>query len=148
MSALDKEIEYGVLAMQQHRAVACVLRHLSTVAVAAVAAALVTSCGATEPPSARGLAARVSGCARITAQKPTQTELHNVTCIFTGSPNVLVDIAPGCCVQGSLWAATVDFNTIKAGVGYWSALDPTAVDFDVIIASIGGRQVNSPAVSH
>jgi hypothetical protein len=135
---------------------------------------MVTSCGATatKPSSARRLAAQVSGCTRITAQKPVQMELQDVACIFPGadepmriatfansgderrwiadggSPSSPDPHYPGCCVQGSLSAATVDFDSIKAEVGYWSAVDPTAVEFDVIIASIGGRQVNSPAVSH
>jgi hypothetical protein len=168
----DEEIKYGDLVMPQYRVATCVLRHLTTVAVATVVAAMLTSCGAAKPPSARRLAARVSGCTRITTQKRVQMELQDVTCVFSGFDGP-VDIAtfanssderrwiadggspgspdphyPGCCVQGSLWAATVDFNRMKAEVGYWSALDPAGLDFDVIIDSIGGHQVNSPAVSH
>ena len=50
-------------------------------------------------------------------------------------------------IEGDLWAATVDFNKLKAEVGYYSAMDPTAVDFSVITSALGGRQVNSPAWS-
>lgn len=135
---------------------------------------MLTACGstATVPSSARTLAARISGCVHVTAQKSVQMELQDVTCIFPGADES-VDIAtfansgdehrwiadggsptspdphyPGCCVQGNLWAATVDFNSLKAEDGYWSALDPTAVEFSEIIYAIGGRQVDSRAVSH
>ncbi len=99
-------------------------------------------------------------------------ELQYVTCVFVGadepmaiatsanfgaerrwiadggSPSAPDPHYQGCCVEGSLWAATADFNQLKASIGYWSALDPTAVEFSEIIYADGGRQVNSTAVSH
>ena len=65
-----------------------------------------------------------------------------------GSPMAPDPHYPGCCIQGDLWAATVDFSKLKAEVGYYSAMDPTAVLFNAITYAHGGSQVNSPAVSH
>jgi len=128
-------------------------------------------CGTAEPPSARSLAAEIPGCKDITVRAPAAMELEDVTCNL----GVQVDLATfadardeqrwiddggspaspdrryqGCCIQGSLWAATVDWSRYKAEIGgaSFEAGDATAVDFDVIRASIGGHQVNSTVWSH
>ena len=139
-------------------------------AAVVVTVAAVAACGTSKPPSARDLAAKISGCTHITARTPAVMELQDVTCSHGGTPVEIGTFAnahqehrwiadggspmspdpdyAGCCVQGDLWAATVDFNKLKAESGYYFALDPTAVMFAEIEDALGGSQVNSPAVYH
>jgi hypothetical protein len=133
-----------------------ILAAAGTIVVASLGA-----CGSSEPksappPSPSALADKIPGCAQLIVNTPTVNSLQDVTCILTDGAQVeLATFASqadetqwiqnggpgsppdptyaGCCIEGNHWAATVGFNNNQG---------PTDVDYNAVIAAIGGRQVN------
>ena len=122
-------------------------------AAALTALVLLAACGSSTPhhaaPTAAGLARRIPGCGTPAVNTPSVLEIADVTCTMASEQVTIATFATaadekkwiadggypadpdpiyaGCCVQGHLWAATVD------GITY---------DFGLVIKVLGGRRVS------
>jgi hypothetical protein len=129
-----------------------VRRGLLTLPMAVLLAACGGANASSGPPSARTLAKRIPGCSDITKMTPAVIEIQDVECNLPDGGVVEIGTFPNsrdeqqwisdggspmspdpgnsqCCIQGKLWAATVD-NSGSLGQ-----------DFSTVMAAIGGREI-------